>query len=139
MVTQRPAQGLLGRHRERQFFDQSLAAVRAGQSAVLVVRGEPGVGKTALLEYAVESARGFRVARTIGVESEIELPFAGLQQLCAPVLERAERLPTPQRDALGVACRPESRAGAESVPGRIRRAEPFVGTVPETTTAMRRR
>jgi DNA-binding CsgD family transcriptional regulator len=103
MVTQRPAQLLLGRHSERQVFDRLLATVRSSQSGVLVVRGEPGVGKTALLGYAVESARGFRVVRAVGVESEMELPFAALQQLCAPALERAERLPTPQREALGVA------------------------------------
>jgi DNA-binding CsgD family transcriptional regulator len=103
MVTQGPAQRLLGRHSECQVFDQLLAAVRAGQSAVLVVRGEPGVGKTALLGYAVESARGFRVVRAVGVESEMELPFAALQQLCAPVLDRAAPLPAPQRHALGVA------------------------------------
>jgi DNA-binding CsgD family transcriptional regulator len=103
MVTQRPAPLLLGRHSERQVFDRLLATVRSGQSGVLVVRGEPGVGKTALLGYAVESARGFRVVRAVGVESEVELPFAALQQLCAPALERAKRLPAPQRDALGVA------------------------------------
>ena len=103
MVTQRPAQLLLGRHSERQVFDQLLGTVRGGQSAVLVVRGEPGVGKTALLGYAVEAARGFRIVRTVGVESEMELPFAALQQLCAPALERAKRLPAPQREALGVA------------------------------------
>ena len=74
-----------------------------GQSRVLVVSGEPGVGKTALLESAIESASGFRVARAVGVESEMELAFAALQQLCAPMLDRLDRLPAPQRDALGVA------------------------------------
>ena len=83
MVTQRPAQRLLGRHSERKVLDQLLGTVRGGQSAVLLVRGEPGVGKTALLGYAVEAARGFRVLRTVGVESEMDLPFAALQQLCA--------------------------------------------------------
>jgi hypothetical protein len=67
------------------------------------VRGEPGVGKTALLESAIASASGFRVMRAVGVESEMELAFAALQQLCAPLLDRLERLPVPQRDALGVA------------------------------------
>ena len=70
---------------------------------MLVVRGEAGVGKTALLDYAVGRASGFRVARATGVQSEVELAFAGLQQLCAPMLDRLERLPDPQRDALGIA------------------------------------
>ena len=68
-----------------------------------MVHGEPGVGKTALLEYALEAGQGFRVGRTSGVEAEMELPFAALQRLCSPFIERAERLPQPQRDALGVA------------------------------------
>jgi DNA-binding CsgD family transcriptional regulator len=94
---------MLGRLPERAALSELLDAARAGRSAVLVVRGEPGIGKTALLEYAVESAAGLRVARVAGVESEMELPFAGLQQLCAPMLDRLEALPDPQRDALGVA------------------------------------
>ena len=77
--------------------------VRGGQSRVLVVCGEPGVGKTALLESVIGSASGFRVMRAVGVESEMELAFAALQQLCAPLLDRLDRLPAPQRDALGVA------------------------------------
>ena len=80
-----------------------LAAVRGGQSRVLVVCGEPGVGKTALVESAIGSASGFRVMRAVGVESEMELAFAALQQLCAPMLDRLDRLPAPQQDALGVA------------------------------------
>ena len=92
---------LLGRRSECETLDRLLDAVRAGQSRALVVRGEPGVGKTALLEYAIERASGCRVARAAGVESEMELAFAGLQQLCAPMLDRLERLPGPQRDALG--------------------------------------
>src|SRR5262249_27328864 len=80
-------------------------------SAVLVVLGEAGIGKTAVLERTVASAAGFRVARAAGVESEMELPFAGLQQLCAPMFDGGlERLPDPQRDALGVAF--GRRAGA---------------------------
>jgi DNA-binding CsgD family transcriptional regulator len=74
--------------------------VRAGESRVLVVRGEPGVGKTALLDYVAGRASGWRVARAAGVQSEMELAFAGLHQLCAPMLDCAERLPTPQREAL---------------------------------------
>ena len=94
---------LLDRLPERAALSQLLDAARAGRSGVLVMRGEPGVGKTALLEYAVESAAGLRVARVAGVESEMELAFAALQQLCAPMLDKLEGLPDPQRDALGVA------------------------------------
>ncbi len=94
---------LLGRLPERAALSQLLDAARAGRSGVLVVRGEPGVGKSALLEYAVESAGGLRVVRVAGVESEMELAFASLQQLCAPMLGRLPGLPGPQRDALSVA------------------------------------
>jgi DNA-binding CsgD family transcriptional regulator len=94
---------LLGRLPERAALSQLLDAARAGRSGVLVVRGEPGVGKTALLEYAIESAADLRVARVAGVESEMELAFAALQQLCAPMLGKLEGLPDPQRAALGVA------------------------------------
>ena len=80
-----------------------MAGVRAGRSEVLVVRGEAGAGKTALLEYLLERASGCQVARAAGVEAEAELPFAGLHQLCAPFLDRLGRLPGPQRDALGAA------------------------------------
>src|SRR5262245_43173289 len=95
--------GLLGRRTERGALDSLVATVRAGQSAVLVIRGEPGVGKSALLAYLVERASGCRIARAAGVESEMELPFAGLHQLCAPMLDRLDRLPAPQRDALATA------------------------------------
>src|SRR3954465_10493666 len=98
-----PQPGLLGRRSERQTLDRLLEAVRGGESRALVVRGEPGVGKTALLEYAIDSASELRVVRAVGVESEMELAFAGLQQLCAPLLDRLERLPGPQRDALATA------------------------------------
>ena len=103
MVTEGPAEVLHDRRDERKALDRLLEAVRGGQSRVLVVWGEPGVGKTALLEYAIKSASGFRVVRAVGVESEMELAFAALQQLCAPLLDRLDRLPAPQRDALGVA------------------------------------
>ena len=78
-------------------------AVRAGESRALVVHGEAGVGKTALLEYLAGQAPGCRVARAAGVQSEMELAFAGLHQLCAPMLDRLEALPAPQRDALRTA------------------------------------
>ncbi len=84
-------------------MDRLLDGARAGRSGALVVRGEPGVGKTALLEYVLERASGCRVVRAAGVQSEMELPFAGLHQLCAPMLDGLERLPGPQRDALGTA------------------------------------
>ena len=103
MVTGGPAQVLHGRRVEREVLDRLLEAVRGGKSRVLVVSGEPGVGKTALLQSAIGSARGFRVARAVGVESEMELAFAALQQLCAPMLDRLDRLPVPQQQALGVA------------------------------------
>src|SRR3954452_2762394 len=98
-----PGGQLLGRKREREALNRLLEAARSGHGGVLVVRGEPGVGKTALLEYAAEAGRGFRVARTFGVEAEMELPFAAVQQLCSPFFELMERLPQPQHDALGVA------------------------------------
>src|SRR6478672_3873382 len=98
-----PGGQLLGRQREREVLGRLLNAALGGDGGVLVVNGEPGVGKTALLEWTVEEARQFRVLRAIGVEGEMELPFAALQQLCSPVLDRSERLPDPQRDALGVA------------------------------------
>ena len=103
MVTEGPAEVLHGRRAEREVLDRLLEAVRGGQSRVLVVSGEPGVGKTALLQSVIQSAAGFRVARAVGVESEMELAFAALQQLCAPMLHRLDRLPAPQQEALGVA------------------------------------
>jgi DNA-binding CsgD family transcriptional regulator len=94
---------LRGRSAERVQLDRLLEAIHAGQSAVLVLRGEAGIGKTALLDYTAERAEGCRVLRAVGVESEMELPFAGLHQLCAPLLDRLEWLPPPQREALGIA------------------------------------
>src|SRR4051794_8073047 len=77
-----------------------IAAVRTGESRALVVRGAPGVGKSALLEHLESSATGMRVLRAVGVESEMELAFATLHQLCVPLLDRLPGLPAPQRDAL---------------------------------------
>jgi tetratricopeptide (TPR) repeat protein len=91
---------LHGRREECAVLDGLLERAAAGHSGVLLVRGEAGVGKTALLEYAVASASDFRVVRTAGVQSEMELAFAALHQLCAPLLDWLERLPGPQRDAL---------------------------------------
>src|SRR3712207_3264948 len=98
-----PAPGFLGRTSERDRLDRLLVNVRGGQSAALVVRGEAGIGKSALLRYAARQAAGFRVAQVTGVEAEMELPFAGVHQLCAPMLDRLDALAPPQRDALRVA------------------------------------
>ena len=94
---------LRARARQCMALDELLAEVRAGRSRVLVVRGDAGIGKTALLSYAADAAPDFLVARAEGVESEMELPFAALHQLCGRMLNRSSSLPGPQRDALGVA------------------------------------
>src|ERR671918_1533868 len=97
------ASGFLDRTSEREVLDRLLSNVRGGQSAVLVMRGEAGIGKTALLRHAARNATGFRVAQVTGVEAEMELPFAGVHQLCAPLLDHLDALPRAQRDALNVA------------------------------------
>src|SRR4051812_20479106 len=93
---------LLGRREECVVLDGLLAGARAGRSGTLVVCGEPGIGKTALLRYAIESASDFRTIRAVGVEPERELAFAALHQLCAPLVGLLDRLPVPQRDALAI-------------------------------------
>jgi DNA-binding CsgD family transcriptional regulator len=98
-----PARRLLSRRSECAALDQLVASVRAGQSRALVVRGEAGIGKSALLEYLEQRASGCGIARAVGVESEMELAYAGLQQLCLPFRDRLEHLPGPQRAALGTA------------------------------------
>jgi DNA-binding CsgD family transcriptional regulator len=98
-----PLTTLRGRRSECARLDRVLDAARRGESRVLVLRGEPGIGKTALLDYAIGSAPNLHVLRAAGVESEMELAFASLQQLCLPLLDRLERLPGPQQDALRVA------------------------------------
>ena len=99
------AAGLTGRRSECGVLDLFVAGVRASEGRALVVRGEPGVGKTALLDYLAGGATrsGCRVLRAMGVQSEMELAFAGLHQLCAPMLDHAESLPVPQREALRTA------------------------------------
>jgi DNA-binding CsgD family transcriptional regulator len=99
------AAGLTDRRSERGTLDRLVEAARAGQSRALVLCGDPGMGKTVLLEYLAgrASGAGLQVARAVAVQSEMELAFAGLHQLCAPMLGRAERLPAPQRDALRTA------------------------------------
>ena len=94
---------LYGRSSERRAVDRLLDAARDGRSAALVLRGEAGIGKSALLGYAREVASGFRVVRCAGVESEMELAFAGVHQLCAPLLDGLGQLPAPQRTALETA------------------------------------
>ncbi len=94
---------LFGRRNECAALERLAAGVRAGRSGVLVLRGEAGVGKTALLDYLAGSAADLRVVRTAGVQAETELAFAVLHWLCLPVLDRMAQLPSPQREALGVA------------------------------------
>jgi DNA-binding CsgD family transcriptional regulator len=94
---------LTGRRSECDVLDGLIEGVRAGESRALVIRGEPGVGKTALLDYVADHASGCMVARAAGVQSEMELAFAGVHQLCAPMLDHLDRLPGPQRDALRTA------------------------------------
>ena len=94
---------LRGRFQECEVLDRLLEAVQGGESGALVVRGDPGVGKSALLEYVAGRASGCRVARAAGVQSEMELAYSGLDQLCAPMLDRIDRLPEPQRNALRTA------------------------------------
>ncbi len=97
---QAPGCRLHGRRGECEMLDRLVADVRAGQSRVLVLRGEPGTGKTALLDELAQRAADCRVPRVTGVEPEMEMAFAGLHQLCAPFLDRLGHLPGPQRDAL---------------------------------------
>jgi hypothetical protein len=99
------AQGssLLGRDSECALLDGLVAAIRHGESRTLVLQGEAGIGKTALLQYLIDSASDLTVVRAAGVESEIELAYAALHQLCTPMLHRLETLPAPQRQALEIA------------------------------------
>ena len=95
--------GLVGRGSEQGALHRLLAGARSGRSGVLVLRGEPGVGKTALLDYLAEHASGCEVKHVTGVQAEIELAFSALAQLLCPMLARPENLPVPQREALEVA------------------------------------
>jgi len=94
---------LIDRHTECGVLDQLVGAVRAGESRAIVVSGEAGMGKTALLDYVATQASDCRVVRAAGVQSEMELPFAALHQVCAPMLDNLQRLPDPQREALRIA------------------------------------
>jgi DNA-binding CsgD family transcriptional regulator/tetratricopeptide (TPR) repeat protein len=101
-ATRAPLAELSGRRGERVLLDELVADIRRGESRALVLRGEAGIGKTALLEHLVAGASGLTVIRAVGVESEMELAYASLHQLCAPLLDRAQRLPPPQREALEI-------------------------------------
>jgi hypothetical protein len=111
-----------GRASERQTLDRLLDRVRGGESAVLVIRGEAGIGKTALLHYCARQAAGCRVAQLAGVESELELPFAALHQLCAPLLGDLAALPEPQQRALRVVFGSSAGSAPGPVPDRFGRA-----------------
>src|SRR5438876_1708470 len=104
---------LIGRELECARIDAVLDAARERRSGALVLRGEAGIGKTALLEYAIERAEGFRVLRALGVESEAELAFAGLHQLVRPVMDAVSELPPPQARALKTALAIEDGAAQE--------------------------
>src|SRR5690242_12257577 len=95
--------GFVGRSSERELLDGLLTRVREGASEALVIRGEAGIGKTALLRYTARQAAGFQVAQLTGVQAEMELPFAGVHQLCTAIPDRIEALPAPQKEALTTA------------------------------------
>ena len=98
-----PATGSLrGRTRECVLLDDLISAIRRGESRTLVLRGEAGTGKTALLEYLARSASDMTIVRAVGMESEMELPYASLHQLCGPLLDRLQGLPAPQRQAIEI-------------------------------------
>ncbi|HEY6395836.1 MAG TPA: BREX system ATP-binding domain-containing protein, partial [Solirubrobacteraceae bacterium] len=101
MASRAPA--FMGRARERAALDQMLDRVRAGESSARVMRGEAGIGKTALMQYCARQASGCHVAQIAGVESELEMPFAAVDQLCRPIIAGIDVLPEPQQQALRVA------------------------------------
>src|SRR5919204_3922481 len=107
---------LFGRNAETAAIDRLLEEARVGRSGVLVIRGEAGIGKSALLEHAVDSAAGFTVLRGLGIESESELAYGALHQILRPVLDRIDRLPEPQAAALRAAF----ALSAEKVDDRFR-------------------
>jgi hypothetical protein len=126
-----PAPRLLGRIEELDILRRLIANVCDGQSAVAVVRGEPGIGKTELLRALTAEASGFRVVRAVGVESEMELAYAGLHQLCAPLLGGLKALAEPQRRGLSIAFGLESREGDS--PGRFLVALAALGLMAEAS------
>jgi predicted ATPase len=94
---------LVGRHAECAVLDQLVGAISVGESRALVIHGEAGVGKSVLLDYLAERAQGCHVLRSAGVQSEMELAFAALHQLCGPLLDHLDRIPAPQREAVRTA------------------------------------
>src|SRR5580704_15749863 len=130
-VTMHPALPLLGRIDELKILRQLIADARGGRSAVVVVRGEAGIGKTELLRALTAEAAGFRVTRAVGVESEMELAYAGLHQLCAPLLGRLGSLAEPQRRGLSVAFGLESGDG--DAPDRFLVALAVLGLMAEAS------
>lgn len=98
-----PVEMLIGRESERRVIERLIAGARVGSSGVLVITGEPGIGKTALVEEATTLAAGMRVLRARGTDAELEVPFGGLLQLLRPALGELDRIPAPQRDALSAA------------------------------------
>ena len=126
-LTAVPEAQLLGRQREREVLDRLLDAARSGHGRVLVVHGEPGVGKTALLAYAIEAAREFRITRTAGVEGEMQLAYASLQRLCSPILRASWRSPRSSARCTGGRVRTRLRAGSQSLPCRTGGPRPAVG------------
>src|ERR1051326_2762937 len=106
---------LIGRDAECEALDRLLADALGGRSRVVVLRGEAGVGKSALLTYVSDRAAGWRVARAVGVESEMELAYSGLHQLCAPMLDHLDQLPGPQQEALATVF----GTGSGTVPDRF--------------------
>jgi hypothetical protein len=120
---------LLGRRTECEALDAVLADASAGESRAIILRGDPGVGKSALLGYVSDRAAAWHVATVVGVESEMELDYSGLHQLCAPMLDRLDGLPGPQRDALATG------TGLRN-PGRSSGARAAsAGAVPKLTSA----
>jgi AAA ATPase domain len=132
------ASGLTDRRAECGVLDRLINAVRAGESRVLVVRGEPGVGKSALLDHLAGRAAGCRVVRAAGVESEMELAFAGLHQLLAPVLDRADRAAGTAARRAAHRIRSQRQPGTRPVPGRPGRTGPAVGGGRRAAAALRR-
>ncbi|MET0703836.1 MAG: ATP-binding protein, partial [Mycobacterium sp.] len=110
----RPTHALVGRQAEQLLVAELLAGVRRGRSGVLVVRGEPGIGKTALLADALMLGSDSRVISLSGAESEMELAYAGVQQLCAPFLHHLDKLPDPQNNALQIALGLRDASSGES-------------------------
>ncbi|HEX2105013.1 MAG TPA: AAA family ATPase [Solirubrobacteraceae bacterium] len=123
---------LVGRDAQQRGLDALLQSARDERSAVLVIRGEAGIGKTALLDYAAERATGMRVLRCVGVEAEHELPFAGIHQLLRPCVDLVDRLPAPQAAALNSALGLSFDGVPRPLPGVARGAQPLAEACDET-------